>query len=73
MVPTNLGRESLTLGNGFEQDCFGWFILYFSLALHPTPSFTPFAIADGNLITGQQQNSGGEAARLLIRMLEAKK
>jgi putative intracellular protease/amidase len=36
-------------------------------------AFTPFAIADGNLITGQQQNSGGEAARLLVRMLESKK
>lgn len=36
-------------------------------------AFTPFAIADGNLITGQQQNSGGEAARLLIRMLESRK
>ncbi len=31
--------------------------------------FTPFAIADGNLITGQQQNSGTEAARLLIDQL----
>lgn len=36
-------------------------------------AFTPFAIADGNLITGQQQNSGGEAARLLVRMLESTK
>lgn len=32
-------------------------------------AFTPFAIADGNLITGQQQNSGTEAARFLINQL----
>jgi putative intracellular protease/amidase len=31
--------------------------------------FRPFAIRDGNLITGQQQNSGIEAARLVIEML----
>jgi putative intracellular protease/amidase len=37
------------------------------------PAFTPFAIEDGNLITGQQQNSGAEAARLVIKMLEQKK
>lgn len=35
------------------------------------PPFTPFAIADGNLITGQQQNSGAEAARLVIEQLNA--
>lgn len=33
------------------------------------PAFTPFAIADGNLITGQQQNSGTEAARLVLKGL----
>lgn len=33
------------------------------------PAFTSFAIADGNLITGQQQNSGAEAARLVIDAL----
>lgn len=33
------------------------------------PAFTPFAIADGNLITGQQQNSGTEAARLVLKAL----
>jgi putative intracellular protease/amidase len=33
-------------------------------------AFTPFAIADGNLITGQQQNSGAEAARLVLSQLE---
>jgi putative intracellular protease/amidase len=34
------------------------------------PMFEPFAIADGNLITGQQQNSGAEAAKLIINQLE---
>lgn len=34
------------------------------------PAFAPHAIADGNLITGQQQNSGVEAARLVLRNLE---
>lgn len=34
------------------------------------PAFTPFAIADGNLITGQQQNSSTDAARLVITMLK---
>ncbi|MBE2255836.1 MAG: type 1 glutamine amidotransferase domain-containing protein [Ignavibacteria bacterium] len=33
-------------------------------------AFTPFAIEDGNLITGQQQNSGSEAAKLVIKQLE---
>lgn len=32
-------------------------------------AFTPFAIKDGNLITGQQQNSGSEAAKLVIEQL----
>ncbi len=31
--------------------------------------FAPFAVRDGNLITGQQQNSGVEAARLVIEAL----
>ena len=31
--------------------------------------FKPFAIRDGNLVTGQQQYSGGEAARLVIEAL----
>lgn len=31
--------------------------------------FSSFAISDGNLITGQQQNSGAAAAELLIEML----
>lgn len=34
------------------------------------PMFESHAIEDGNLITGQQQNSGAEAARLIIRQLE---
>jgi len=32
-------------------------------------AFSSFAISDGNLITGQQQNSGEEAARLVVEML----
>ncbi|GAB4143019.1 MAG: type 1 glutamine amidotransferase domain-containing protein [Bacteroidia bacterium] len=32
-------------------------------------AFTPYAIADGNLITGQQQNSGALAAELVIEQL----
>jgi putative intracellular protease/amidase len=34
------------------------------------PAFQPHAVSDGNLITGQQQNSGGEVARLVIQALE---
>jgi putative intracellular protease/amidase len=34
------------------------------------PAFEPFATSDGNLITGQQQNSGAETARLVIAALE---
>ncbi|MEO0527940.1 MAG: type 1 glutamine amidotransferase domain-containing protein [Bacteroidota bacterium] len=33
------------------------------------PMFSAYAIADGNLITGQQQNSGMAAARMLVDML----
>ncbi len=32
-------------------------------------AFLPFAVRDGNLVTGQQQNSGGEVARLVIEAL----
>ncbi|MCO6490439.1 MAG: type 1 glutamine amidotransferase domain-containing protein [Phaeodactylibacter sp.] len=32
--------------------------------------FSSYAIADGNLITGQQQNSGAAAAELLVEQLE---
>jgi len=32
--------------------------------------FSAYAIADGNLITGQQQNSGAAAAGLLVKMLD---
>lgn len=32
--------------------------------------FSAYAIADGNLITGQQQNSGAAAAELLVKMLD---
>ncbi len=31
--------------------------------------FRPFAVRDGLLVTGQQQNSGAEAARLVIEAL----
>ncbi|MEZ5367484.1 MAG: type 1 glutamine amidotransferase domain-containing protein, partial [Bryobacterales bacterium] len=33
------------------------------------PAFEPHAVRDGNLVTGQQQNSGGETARLVLEML----
>lgn len=36
------------------------------------PAFQPYAIRDGNLITGQQQHSGAEVARLVIAALEGK-
>lgn len=32
--------------------------------------FTSYAIQDGNLITGQQQNSGAAAARMVVDLLE---
>lgn len=34
------------------------------------PAWTAFAMRDGNLITGQQQHSGAETARLVIAALE---
>lgn len=37
------------------------------------PMFQAFAVQDGNLITGQQQNSGAEAAKLVIAQLEKNK
>jgi putative intracellular protease/amidase len=33
-------------------------------------AFQPYAVRDGNLITGQQQHSGGEVANLVISALE---
>ncbi len=33
------------------------------------PAFTPFAVQDKNLITGQQQNSGAAVAQLVIKAL----
>lgn len=33
------------------------------------PAFSSYAIADGNLITGQQQNSGAAAARMVVQQL----
>ncbi len=35
--------------------------------------FAPYAVQDGNLITGQQQNSGAAAARMVIAQLEKDK
>lgn len=35
--------------------------------------FSSFAVRDGNLITGQQQNSGGAAAELVVKALEENK
>jgi putative intracellular protease/amidase len=35
------------------------------------PAFQPYAVRDGNLITGQQQHSGAEVARLVIDALES--
>jgi putative intracellular protease/amidase len=37
------------------------------------PMFEAYAVQDGNLITGQQQNSGAEAAKLVIAQLEKDK
>lgn len=37
------------------------------------PMFSAFAIRDGNLITGQQQNSGAKAAELVVQALEDSK
>jgi putative intracellular protease/amidase len=37
------------------------------------PMFEPFVVQDGNLITGQQQNSGAEAAKLVITAIEKDK
>ena len=34
------------------------------------PAFQPYAVRDGNLITGQQQHSGGEVASLVISALK---
>lgn len=34
------------------------------------PAFSSHAVADGNLVTGQQQNSGAEVALLVIQALE---
>jgi putative intracellular protease/amidase len=42
---------------------------HFSVA----PMFESYAVEDGNLITGQQQNSGAEAAKLIINQLEKDK
>ncbi len=34
------------------------------------PAFTPNAVRDGHLVTGQQQNSGAETARLVLSALK---
>jgi len=33
------------------------------------PAFSSYAITDGNLVTGQQQNSGAAAARMVVQLL----
>jgi putative intracellular protease/amidase len=38
-------------------------------AFKVAPPFSSYAIADGNLITGQQQNSGAAAAQLVVELL----
>lgn len=40
--------------------------------IHKAPNFQPFAIADGNLITGQNPASAEKAAKLVIRQLKAR-
>lgn len=35
------------------------------------PAFSPHAVRDGHLISGQQQNSGAETARLVLSVLQA--
>ena len=37
------------------------------------PAFEPHAIRDGNLVTGQQQHSGAETARLVLELLKGDK
>lgn len=45
--------------------------LEFKTTFKAAAPWSSFAIADGNLITGQQQNSGGAAAKLLVEQLSA--
>ena len=33
------------------------------------PAFSSYAIVDGNLVTGQQQNSGAAAAKMVVELL----
>jgi len=35
-----------------------------------SPPFQPHVVREGHLITGQQQHSGGEVAKLVIKALE---
>lgn len=40
--------------------------------LHKAPNFQPFAVADGNLITGQNPASAEKVAKLVIKQLKSK-
>ena len=55
VMPFRIEDEATKLGAHFET----------------APAWTAFATRDGHLITGQQQNSGGETARLVIDALGA--
>jgi putative intracellular protease/amidase len=54
VMPFRIEDEARTLGAHFTTK----------------PAFQPYAVRDGNLITGQQQHSGGEVAKLVISVLE---
>ncbi len=54
LMPFRIEDEAKTLGADFTSK----------------PAFQPYAVNDGNLITGQQQHSGHEVAALVIAALE---
>jgi putative intracellular protease/amidase len=54
LMPFRIEDEARRLGARFEA----------------AAAFQPFALRDGNLITGQQQHSGGEVARLVTAALD---
>lgn len=56
VMPFRIEDEAKKLGAQFEK----------------AEAFKPFAVKDGNLITGQQQNSGQETAKKIIEALEEK-
>ena len=55
VMPFRIEDEATALGAHFET----------------RPAWSAFATRDGHLITGQQQHSGGETARLVIEALES--